>query len=493
MIREFRERLRSDWPVVGVTAAILLLLLLLPLFFGGLREDGYCTYRIMWLNYLGHRFKLPLETPKPLYALLCGVVGHGALYPVTCTLCAGICALLMKMAQRLGASAWQGLVAFCLFLVGNAMVLPEFVMASYYTIPYLFLTLAAVYAFVSKRPLPAMFFLLGAGLLRPEAWLFAPVFILASVFRKERGFSWWLLASLTAPLIWVLFDERISGSPTYSQDLTDYYVKTLGIMPVSFGQFWGEAARATASTFFPPTHLFGLAALVYVAARTRRHEHLVMAILAVVPFMFLWLLSAGHPVLVQTRFFAFPMLVCCFYAALVMREFSKNRWILVLLSAALLCGSFQFGMLSDTARRIRNDGAIEEARKDLVESVRTMESNADVILCGRSASYFAYHLGERASRKLFMFREAEARTDFEKNFSNGVAVYIQDDMAGLDNAFKFLSAPRIYEVNGYRFSPVKVTTRGNGIVYAVERLPRRLIPPQGLGAAPPADKAGGNR
>ncbi|HMD68234.1 MAG TPA: hypothetical protein VKF42_05085, partial [Chitinivibrionales bacterium] len=197
--------------------------------------------------------------------------------------------------------------------------------------------------------------------------------------------------------------------------------------------------------------------------------------------------------LVQTRFFAFPMLVCCFYAALVLREFSKNRVILVLLSAALVCVSTQFGMLPDTARRIRNDGAKEDARKDLVETVRTMERNADVILCGRSASYFAYQLGERASHKIFVFREAEARTDFEKHFSSGVAVYIQDDIAGLDNAFKFLSVPRTYEVNGYRFSPVKVTPRGNGIVYAVERLPGRLIPPQGLGAAPAADKAGGNR
>jgi hypothetical protein len=463
------------------------------MFFGGIREDAFYSYRIMWLNYLGHRFKLPLETPKPLFALLCGILGHGALYPVMCGFCAGICALLMKLAQKLGGSTWLGFVAFVLFLTGNTLVLPEFVLPAYYPVLYMFLIVAAVYAFITKRPITTMFFLLGAGLLRPEAWLFAPAFIIVTGFKKKRGFSWWLLVPLIAPFVWVLFDHRIAGSDTYSWDVTDYYLQTLGIMPVSFSQFWGAAAGNMAATFFLPVHCFGLAGLAYALVRTRQAGHLLMAILAVLPFAFYWLLSVVHPVLFQDRFFAFPMLVCCFYAALVLKEFFRSRFVLFFLCAMLVCVSFQFKSLSESALRVRQDRSIAEARNALVETVGNMAGNADVVICGRSAGFFAYRLGEKTSHKIFMFREAEARRDFEEHFSKGVAVYIRDDLAGLDKAFMFLSQPRIYEVNGYRFSPMKLTRGGNGIVYAVEKMSEGLILPQGMGAAPKVGKAGTNR
>jgi hypothetical protein len=462
---------KPDWQFIALFSAGFVFLLFLPLLFGGKREDPYFTYKIMWLNYLGHHFKLPLETPKPLFAFLCGIIGHGALYPIICGFSAGTLALLMKLAQKLGKPQWTGFVAFVLFMVGNTMALPEFVMSAYYPMPFIFFTLASVYCFINRWFLATIISLLGAGLLRPEAWLFAPVFILLTMLRKERGFSWWLFVPLIAPVLWALFDEKISGSLTYSRDMTDYYLQTLGIAPVSFQQFWPIAVHSIAATFYLPVHLFGLAGLAYLTVRTKRAEHLLMTILLTLPFVFFWLLSATKPLLFQDRFFAFPMLVCCFYAALFLTEFSRSNWIRGALSAALLCIAFQTNVLVSTAKMVGTDIAIDAARAGTLETIRKMETKADVILCGRSAGYYAYQLGEKASQKIFMFREAETRKAFEQGLSSGLAIFIKDDVAGMDKAFNFLSRPGIYEANGFRFSPVEITPGGNGIVYAFEKLP----------------------
>jgi hypothetical protein len=462
---------KPDWLLIAVCAVVFILLLLLPLIFGGKREDAYFTYKIMWLNYLGHRFKLPLETPKPLFAFLCGVVGHGALYPVICGLSAGVLALLMKISQKMSKPFWAGLVAFFLFMAGNTIVLPEFVMSAYYPMLYFFLVLATVYSFLNKWNIVTMFCLLGAGLVRPEAWLFPPVLILLTMFKKERGFSRWLFVPLLAPVIWALFDHRISGSPTYSRDMTNYYMQTLGVMPVSFKQYWAAAGRNIMSVFNLPVHLFGLAGLVYFTVRKRGAGHLIIAILAVLPFLFFWLLSAASPVIIQVRFFAFSMLVCCFYAVLLLTELSRSKWILGVSCAALACVGAQSDMLASTAAMVRIDKEIAGARASTLETIRKMEKKADVILCGRSAGYYAYHLGEKASQKIFMFREAETRQNFEQGISRGVAIYIKEDIAGMDRAFSFLSRPQLYNANGFRFIPVEISRCGNGIVYAFERMP----------------------
>jgi len=462
---------KPDWPLIFICAATFIFLLLLPLFLGGKREDAYFSYKIMWLNYLGRHFKLPLETPKPLFALVCGTIGHSALYPAICIFTTGILALLMKTAQKFGKPFWAGAVAFVLFMACNTIVIPEFIMSAYYPMLYLFLALAAVYSFVNQWRFATVIALLGAGLLRPEAWLLPPVFILLTLFKKERGFSWWLFIPLLAPVIWRSFDHAISGSATYSNDLTNYYILTLGVKPVNFHDFWAAAGANIMAVYNLPVHLLGLLGLFYYAIRTKRVVHLLMAILVLMPFLFFWLLSAKAPILFQVRFFALPMLICCLYAVLVFAETFHNKWVLGVGCVALLCIGAKYDLPSITAATIKTDNAVAETRAGTLETVRNLEKEADVVLCGRSAGFFAYHLGEKASRKIFMFREAEARRDFEQGISRGVAVYIRNDMAGWDRAFSFLSAPRTYEVNGFRFFPVKITRGGDGIVYAFEKMP----------------------
>jgi|GEM_PF-3142619 hypothetical protein len=468
---------KADWPFLAVCVGALVLLLLFPALLGGKREDPYFSYKIMWLNYLGHRFKLPLETPKPLFAFLCGIAGQAALYPITCCFGAGVLGLLMKLFQKLGKPGWAGLVAFALFLVSNKIVLPEFILGAYWPLPFLFFTLAAVYFFVNTWTLATTISLLCAGLLRPEAWLFPPIFAAVALAKRDRSFSWWLFVPLLAPVIWALFDARISGSLTYSMDMTKYYWQTLGVLPVPFGKFWGATGSDLAANFYLPVHLAGLAGLGYFVIKTRRAEHLLMAVLAALPFLFFWLLSLQSPVITQVRFFAFPMLVLCFYAVLLLFDLSPGKWIAIALCCLLVCIGFRGDLVPNTVRMIQADRATACARAGTLETVRSMEKRAAVILCGRSAGYFAYQLGEKASQKIFMFREAATRPDVMQNVSTGVAVYVSNDLAGMDNVFRFLSRPQPYCANGFGFFPVRITSGGNGVVYDIERLPNATFQP----------------
>jgi hypothetical protein len=248
-------------------------------------------------------------------------------------------------------------------------------------------------------------------------------------------------------------------------------MQTLGVMPVSFKQYWPAACQNIMSVFNLPVHLFGLAGLAYFAVRKQHAWHQLMVILTILPFLFFWILSIASPVLIQVRFFAFPMLIVCFYAVLFLTELLRSKWILGVSCAALVCIGMQNNVLANTAAMVRIDKAIAGARVSTLETIKKMEKKADVILCGRSAGYYAYHLGEKASQKIFMFREAETRRNFEQGISTGVAIYIRDDIAGMDKVFSFLSMPRMHDANGFRFFPVEITRSGNGIVYAFEKMP----------------------
>jgi hypothetical protein len=265
-------------------------------------------------------------------------------------------------------------------------------------------------------------------------------------------------------------------------DMTKYYWRTLGVLPVSFGRFWAATAADIAGNFSVPAHLAGLAGLCYLVVKTRRVEHLLIAILTALPFFFFWSLCLESPAIVQVRFFAFPMLMFCLYAVLLLFDLSRRKWITVALSCLLVSIGFRGDLLLNTVAMIQTDRATACARASTLETVRRMEKKAAVILCGRSAGYFAYQLGEKASHKIFMFREAATREDVMQNVSTGVAVYVNNDLAGMDNVFRFLSRPKPYGANGFCFSPVQITGGGNGVVYDIERLPTAtLLPPLGSG------------
>jgi hypothetical protein len=246
--------------VAGVSAV---LLLLFPVGF-----PNYDTiYALVWGRELAHGMSpdygsaLP-PTPHPLADLL-GLVttplGDGAI-TVTMIVAYISLGLIGWLVYRLGArwfDRWIGTVAAVIVLT-RAPFLSNGLRA-YVDLPYIALCLGAL-ALEARRPRagwPVLALLVPAGLLRPEAWLFAGVYWLwlaldvrravpsggmatkrnsATVKgwelgwrgeRSTRELAWLAALALAGPILWVLFDAITTGDPLYSLTGTQETVETL--------------------------------------------------------------------------------------------------------------------------------------------------------------------------------------------------------------------------------------------------------------------------
>ena len=215
-----RGLVAAAWILVGALA----LRLILP--FGIPNYDT--LYSLVWGQQLG-RGQLPTynvalaPTPHPLVEIV-GLV----LSPLGATLTISIVVAIAYIAlaavpylvYQLG-SAWfswpVGLAAAAL-LISRYEVLSYGVRA-YVDIPYTVLVLGALLVETRRRRAgwPVIALLDLAGLLRPEAWLFAGVYWLY----LARGMSWRRRAELAllvgaAPLLWVVSDLAITGNLLWS-------------------------------------------------------------------------------------------------------------------------------------------------------------------------------------------------------------------------------------------------------------------------------------
>jgi len=257
-------------PAAWVAAVSAVLLLVFPVGF-----PNYDTiYALVWGRELAHGQSpdygaaLP-PTPHPLADLL-GLVatplGDGAI-TVTMVVAYASLALCGYLVYRLGTiwfDRWIGAIAAAIVLT-RAPFLSNGLRA-YVDLPYVALCLGAL-TIEAKRPRagwPVLALLALAGLLRPEAWLFAAVYwlylalalrvtgrndhpppptglndSLGESFRPvggggetlrpvgRRELAWLGALALAGPLLWVAFDWITTGSPTYSWTGTKETVETL--------------------------------------------------------------------------------------------------------------------------------------------------------------------------------------------------------------------------------------------------------------------------
>ncbi len=252
-------------PLAFIAAVSAVLLLIFPKGF-----PNYDTiYYLLWGREIAEGmspdYSAPLApTPHPLYDLLGAVLsplGDGAI-TVAVVLAYVSLGLLAWLVYRLGA-AWLdrpiGLLAA--FLVMTSAPVLSNGLRAYIDIPYMVFVLAAL-LIETRRPRagwPVLVLLALAGLLRPEAWLFAGFYFvyLALDFRLDPGNdeshdtarrpgvdlgrlrvqlrqtgidrNLVLMACLAAagPVIWVLFDLVTTGDALYSFTGTRETVETL--------------------------------------------------------------------------------------------------------------------------------------------------------------------------------------------------------------------------------------------------------------------------
>jgi hypothetical protein len=231
-------------PAAWVAAVSGVLLLVFPAGF-----PNYDTiYALVWGRELAHLESpdvgaaLP-PTPHPLtelWGLATTPLGGGM---ITLTMIGAYVSLglIGYFVYRLGAiwfDRWIGAVAAAIVLT-RAPFLSNGLRA-YIDLPYIALCLGAL-LLEAKRPRagwPVLVLLALAGLLRPEAWLFAVVYLIYLSMDPEQGrdsekraFSlpppWLIALALAGPILWALFDWITTGSPTYSWTGTKETVETL--------------------------------------------------------------------------------------------------------------------------------------------------------------------------------------------------------------------------------------------------------------------------
>lgn len=257
----------SSWlvPAAWVAAVSAVLLLLFPVGF-----PNYDTiYALVWGRELAHGVSpdvgsaLP-PTPHPLtelFGLVTTPLGDGAI-TVTMVIAYAVLGLIGFFVYRLGAiwfDRWIGGVAAAIVLT-RAPFLSNGLRA-YIDLPYIALCLAALLV-EAKRPRsgwPVLVLLALAGLLRPEAWLFAGAYWLWLAFdlrsapsssriagesrtgifnlgrrtldwRRERGtreLVWLAALAIAGPILWALFDAITQGDFLYSWTGTKETVETL--------------------------------------------------------------------------------------------------------------------------------------------------------------------------------------------------------------------------------------------------------------------------
>lgn len=228
-------------PAAWVAAVSGVLLLVFPVGF-----PNYDTiYALVWGREMAHLESpdygaaLP-PTPHPLtelWGLVTTPLGDGML---TLTMIGAYVSLglIGFFVYRLGSTwfdRWIGAVAAAIVLT-RAPFLSNGLRA-YIDLPYIALCLGAL-LIEAKRPRagwPVLALLALAGLLRPEAWLFAVVYWLylaytadrSDLSRVKRELAPLAALALAGPILWALFDLITTGSPTYSWTGTKETVETL--------------------------------------------------------------------------------------------------------------------------------------------------------------------------------------------------------------------------------------------------------------------------
>lgn len=268
------------------------------------------AYSLVWGRQLAEGglpdYSVPVApTPHPLatlWGLVLAPVGTAA-EMVTVVAAYGFLGALGLLAYALGAE-WFGRAAGVLAAVIILTRLPvlSFGIRAYVDLPYLVLVLGALLV-EARRPragLPVLALLGLAGLIRPEAWLFALVYVawvlLDPARREPRELAVLLAAAAAAPVLWAASDWVVTGDPLYSltgtRENAEVLMRKTGIanVPLTVPRRLGEILREPV--------LFGAALGAALSLAFLRPRALLPAAAGVIALAaFCVLAAAGLPIL----------------------------------------------------------------------------------------------------------------------------------------------------------------------------------------------------
>ncbi len=307
----------------------------------------------------------PLQTAFGLLALPFGAASDDVLTFATLLAFGALVYLAFALGRELF-SPWVGVVAALVVLTRPAM--ERDALLAYQDVPFAALVVGAVLV-EARRPragVPVLVLLAVAGLLRPEAWVLAGLYVLwiwAGRTTRQRAVAVALAAA--APLIWAASDWAVTGDPLHSLHGTaDLAIandrrRSLSDVPYWTAQYFGYALREPLVLGVP----IGLA---FAWFHARRQAVLPLAVVVAMVAVFAIGPIFGLPLI--RRYIATPaVLLSLFYGlavagwAMLPDGASRNRWLAAGIVAALLSVAYlpwHYDLLSTVERRLDRDGVL---------------------------------------------------------------------------------------------------------------------------------------
>ena len=198
------------------------------LFFGLKTYPNYDSYyQLLWGQDLAHGrlpdyhvFRAP--TPHPLSELVglllspFGLAADRLMVLITLVAWVGLLWAIYRFTKHLLGTL---VAAVAVLVMLTRTDLEFFALRGVVDIWFLFFVFAAAAMEVHRprRGMPVMLLLVLAGLLRPEAWVLAGIYVLWLFPQKGiRGIWPYVLLAVAAPVIWVAWDWIVTGKPLYS-------------------------------------------------------------------------------------------------------------------------------------------------------------------------------------------------------------------------------------------------------------------------------------
>jgi hypothetical protein len=276
-------------------------------------------YALVWGSDLAHGrtpdYTVPVApTPHPLAELVGIVLTPFGASGEDLMLAIGLLALgmltvgLFRLGQELF-GVWAGVLAAAIIITRVPIL--NFGIRGYVDLPTAAFVVWAAVLEVRRpyRGAPVLILLGLAGLLRPEAWLYAAAYwfwLVTTAPDRSRIRQWTVLAA-AAPVIWLLSDLLITGNPVHSltgtHDLAAQLGRKTGLtaLPEVAPRRLGEILRL-------PELLAAVAGLIFALKWMRDRAHLPLVIAILNGLAFIAFAIAGLPLLGRYLFVGAAML-----------------------------------------------------------------------------------------------------------------------------------------------------------------------------------------
>jgi hypothetical protein len=384
-----------DWLAAGAIGAAVFA------WFGHAFLNYDTFYAVVWGSDLAHgrtpEYSVPVApTPHPLAELVGVVLTPFGASAEDLMLAIGLLALGMLVVGvfRLGQElfgVWAGLLAAAI-IVTRVPIL-NFGIRGYVDLPTAAFVVWAAILEVRRpyRGAPVLILMGLAGLLRPEAWLYAAAYwlwLVTTAPDKSKRLEWTLLAA-AAPLIWLLSDLLITGNPLHSltgtHDLASQLGRQTGVVNV-----FKLAPRRLGEILRLPELLAAVVGVAFTLRWMRDRAHFPLMIVILNGIAYLAFGIAGLPLLGRYLFVAASMLAvftgagALGWVGLPRDHPGRRLWrgvgVVAVIAIAVFFPLQQVDRLNLLKNDIANRDRIQADLKDLVEQ-RAVK--ADLRACTR--------------------------------------------------------------------------------------------------------------